>query len=333
MWKRIHGWQECFLTHAGKKILLKSVIQALPTYTMSVFRLPKMLHREINSIMVRFWWGHMENTHKISWLTWDGMGKSKKCGRIGFRELDSFNVALLAKQGWRLVMNLDSLAARVFKEKYFPASTFLSSTLGRRPPYMWRSIWNARPLLKEGLLWRIGDGASVKIWGDNWIPNSNSHQLIVPIIPTLAESKVQMLIDRDINWWNIPLLEQLFPLQIVENISRIPIAPRSAEDRMIWSSTLSGQFSVRSAYHMEVAQRSIAFASCSNPAMHSLVWKLLWRLDIPRSTQLFLWQACQNILPTKQKLFRRKIVEDPLCLMCGQMEEQVGHVLWSCTAA
>jgi hypothetical protein len=43
----------------------------------------------------------------------------------------------------------------------------------------------------------------VKIWGDNWIPNSNSHQLIVPIIPTLAESKVQMLIDGDTNWWNI----------------------------------------------------------------------------------------------------------------------------------
>jgi hypothetical protein len=90
-----------------------------------------------------FWWGNMENIHKISWLTWDGMGESKKCGGIGFRKLNSFNVAPLAKQGWRLVMNLDSLAARVFKEKYFPASTFLSSTLGRRPPYMWRSIWNA----------------------------------------------------------------------------------------------------------------------------------------------------------------------------------------------
>jgi hypothetical protein len=141
------------------------------------------------------------------------------------------------------------------------------------------------------------------------------------------------LMEIQIGGTYIPLLEQLFPPQIVENFCRIPIAPRSAEDRMIWSGTPSGQFSVRSAYHMEVAQHSIAFASCSNPAMHSLVWKLLWRLDIPRSTQLILWQACQNILPTKQKLFQRKIVEDPLCQMCGQMEEQVGHVLWSCTTA
>jgi hypothetical protein len=69
IWKRIHGWQERFLTHAGKEILLKSVIQALPTYTMSVFRLPKTLNKEINSIMDKFWWGHMENTHKIPWMT------------------------------------------------------------------------------------------------------------------------------------------------------------------------------------------------------------------------------------------------------------------------
>jgi hypothetical protein len=239
------------------------------------------------------------------------MGKSKRCGGLGFRELDSFNVALLAKQGWPLVMNLDSLAAKVLKEKYFPDSTFLSATLGSRPSYMWRSIWNAQPLLKEGLMWRIGDGASVKIWGDKWIPNTSSHQLAVPTIPPLAESKVQMLIDRDSNWWNIPLLEQLFPLQIVEHICQIPIAPRSAEDRMIWSGSLNGQFSVRSAYHIEVAWRSRSLASYSNPVMNSPVWKLIWSLDIPRNTQLFLWRACQNILPTKHKLFSEEGCRGP----------------------
>jgi hypothetical protein len=85
----------------------------------------------------------MENTHKILWMTWDGMRKSKRCGGIGFRELNSFNVALLGKQGWRLVINPNFLAVRVFKDKYFPDSTFLSATLGSRPSYMWRSIWNA----------------------------------------------------------------------------------------------------------------------------------------------------------------------------------------------
>jgi hypothetical protein len=60
--------------------------------------------------------GHKDNLHRSAWM---GMGRSKKTGGLGFRELDYFNVALLAKQGWRLVNYLDSLAAQVLKAKYF----------------------------------------------------------------------------------------------------------------------------------------------------------------------------------------------------------------------
>lgn len=56
IWDRINGWKEKLLTHAGKEVLLKSVIQAIPTYTMSVFNLPKTLCKWINSMMLRFWW-------------------------------------------------------------------------------------------------------------------------------------------------------------------------------------------------------------------------------------------------------------------------------------
>jgi hypothetical protein len=48
---------------------------------------------------------------------------------------------------------------------------------------------------------------------------------------------------------------------------------------------------------------------------------------------LFLWQACNNILPTKDNLFKRKITDDPLCSMCQLEVETMGHALWSCPAA
>ncbi|XP_059441702.1 uncharacterized protein LOC132174001 [Corylus avellana] len=47
----------------------------------------------------------------------------------------------------------------------------------------------------------------------------------------------------------------------------------------------------------------------------------------------FMWQACNNILPTKELLYKRKIVQDPLCLICGLTTEIVGHILWSCPSA
>lgn len=60
-------------------------------------RLPKTITKDINTIMSRCWWGHKDSTNKMAWMAWKGMGRSKKMRGLGFRELDSFNVALLAK--------------------------------------------------------------------------------------------------------------------------------------------------------------------------------------------------------------------------------------------
>jgi hypothetical protein len=79
------------------------------------------------------------------------LGRSKEKGGLGFRDLEWFNLALLAKQGWRIIQNPDSLASKILKEKYFPQASFLNAQLGRRPSYIWRSFLNARSLLKEGL--------------------------------------------------------------------------------------------------------------------------------------------------------------------------------------
>jgi hypothetical protein len=99
--------------------------------------------------MSRFWWGRQQNERKISWMSWKRMGVAKARGGLGFRDLELFNLALLAKQGWRILQNPDSLVARVFKEKYFPSESFMQATLGNSPSYAWRSIFNARRFLKE----------------------------------------------------------------------------------------------------------------------------------------------------------------------------------------
>jgi hypothetical protein len=52
--KRLDGWKERFLSQAGKEVLIKVVVQAIPTFSMSVFRLPKSLCAQLNSLMSRF---------------------------------------------------------------------------------------------------------------------------------------------------------------------------------------------------------------------------------------------------------------------------------------
>jgi len=54
----------------------------------------------------------------------------------------------------------------ILRAKYFPYSSFLEASLGSCPSYAWRSIFSASDLLKQGLVWRVGNGANINIWGD-----------------------------------------------------------------------------------------------------------------------------------------------------------------------
>jgi hypothetical protein len=91
------------------------------------------------------------------------MGLSKDDGGLGFRDLVSFNKALLAKQICRLLQNPTSLAARIIKAKYYPSTVVLDARLGNQPFFAWRSIMAAQMTLKQGLMWRIGNGRDIKV--------------------------------------------------------------------------------------------------------------------------------------------------------------------------
>jgi hypothetical protein len=93
-------------------------------------------------------------------------GKGQREGRLGVRDLECFNIAFLVKQGWQLIHKTDTLVAKIFREKYFADGSFLSSSLGRRPSYAWRSIWASKKLLQAGMMRRVGDGKSIRIWHD-----------------------------------------------------------------------------------------------------------------------------------------------------------------------
>ena len=55
--RKIAGWKDRLLSIAGREILIKAVAQATPTYTMSCFKLPNSLCKDLNSMMSNFWWG------------------------------------------------------------------------------------------------------------------------------------------------------------------------------------------------------------------------------------------------------------------------------------
>ena len=125
--RRIRGWMEKQLSTGDKEILIKSVAQAIPVFAMSVFS--KGICKEITDMIAEFWWGDDDDHRRMHWYTWWKMCYPKNEGGMGFRDLYSFNLAMLSKQCWRLIINPGSLCARVLKAKYYPNVSLLQATL------------------------------------------------------------------------------------------------------------------------------------------------------------------------------------------------------------
>ena len=81
---KLSGWKEKLLSQAGKEVLIKAVAQAIPTYTMSVFKLPDSLYDELAGLIQIFWWGQKEGKNKMAWLSQEKMCTPKEKGELGF---------------------------------------------------------------------------------------------------------------------------------------------------------------------------------------------------------------------------------------------------------
>ena len=112
---RMQGWSEKLLACAGHETLLKSVVQAIPTYPMSTFLLTKKVCKSLTAPMAKYFWSSSLDKRSMHWVSWKELATPKCKGGMGFRDPHMFNLAMLGKHGWRFLTNPASLCARVLK--------------------------------------------------------------------------------------------------------------------------------------------------------------------------------------------------------------------------
>lgn len=81
---RVNTWEAKFLSKGGKEVQIKSVAQAVPTYTMSCFLLPQEIHKKIMGAVSRFWWGAKADNRGLHWVAWDKICLPQDQGGLGF---------------------------------------------------------------------------------------------------------------------------------------------------------------------------------------------------------------------------------------------------------
>uniref|UniRef100_A0A803NT31 Reverse transcriptase domain-containing protein n=1 Tax=Cannabis sativa TaxID=3483 RepID=A0A803NT31_CANSA len=238
VWEKLQGWKIGLFSQAGREVLIKSIIQAIPVYLMSSFRMTKGLIREIQALIARFWWGSTETKHQIHWGDWEKLCIDKWSGGMGFRNLEDFNQALLAKQGWKLVTNLDSLFAQVLKALYYPNSDFLKADLGSWCYNVWR----------EELLFFFEPRQRCP-------PNTYVNSLM-----------------NDNGDWNIEALEEKIHEDDIPWILGIQTRRECGEDDLLWHYTINGEYTVASGYVLTQLEKR----SASNKEIERSWWKAVW---------------------------------------------------------
>lgn len=258
-------------------------------------------------------------------------------GGLGFRDFELFNLALLARQSWRILVSPNTLSARILKAVYFPSCSILEANLGNHPSQVWRSILEGRDIMKQGLVRRIGDGSSTEIWNTNWIPRP---EFMRPMVSRVQDPPqlVSDLIDTANARWNMELVNQVFLPCDAAEILQIPICLRIVDDYWSWMHEKSGNFSVKSAYRMivETKRRREDWLEQrpgpSNRKEEEKSWVKLWKTYVPAKLRVFLWRLVHHSIPTEDVRMHRNMSTSCTCAICG-MPDSWRHSLLECTAA
>ena len=333
---KMQGWSEKNLSCAGREVLLKSVVQAIPTFSMSCFQLTKGVCSQLTSSMAKYCWRSDIDRRSLHWLSWKNLSVPKAEGGMGFRDFGLFNLALLGKHGWRLMTNPDSLCSRVLKGKYFHNCSFMDATAPRSASATWKAIISGRDALEQGLIKRVGDGESISIWTDRWIPNTAT---LKPMgrIGNEPINRVSELFDQDNGTWDVDLVRRNFLAPDADAILNIPLRVPGCEDYLAWDLERSGVYSVKTAYRALVTRKeclaleegTIAESSMSDRPM----WIALWKLKVIPRVRVFWWRVLRGILPDYATLQHRHIRTTAVCDLCKASVEDLRHALINCSHA
>lgn len=327
--QRAVSWSLKFLSNAGKMIMVKSVLSPMSSHTMSCFKLPQSICSNIQSTLTRFWWDTDPGKRKVSWISWDKMARPKKDGGLGFKDVTSFNDALLAKIGWRIIKNPNCLLARCLLGKYCHSEMLMNCQASSASSHGWRSVLVGRDLLKQQLGWMVGSGESISVWNNPWLSNSEQMRPYGPAPEALQLLKVSDLIQQDTYEWDTGKIDQLIPFH-KEKILKIKPSILRGDDSLVWLKNSTGEYSTRSGY-LTITQEKAANLP-QDPTTLTDWLPSVWNIKTAEKIKVFLRKSLQCVLPVGEQFAIRNIPVSPLCTRCNAVET-VNHLLFQCPYA
>ncbi|KAE8811018.1 hypothetical protein D1007_12167 [Hordeum vulgare] len=303
---RIVGWKGKFMSIAGRRVLVRSVLTVLPTFALAVLRVPKKFLDDIDKARRRFLWAQDDPvTGGKCKVNWPGVCSPIDNGGLGILELHRFCRALGLRWLWLSWTSPD----RPWIGSQLPCDN------------------GDRNLFYASTAVSLGDGATASFWHSSWTGAGNLRSEF-PTLHKHSRKKNRSVREALHNDTWIKDLAHGDNAHIWAETLRLhrwlqtsgPHLQENSRDSISWIHEASGLYSASSAYKAQFQGHT-----------RSPFRKLIWASWAPARLKIFYWLLLRNRLWCNDRLQRRGWPNGYFCQLCLRNLETVDHLFWQCT--
>jgi hypothetical protein len=170
------------LSRVGRLLLVKSVLEAIPIYQMSLAWIPKGTLDKIIKLCFKLLWEGSQDKFVLPWVKWETLAIPKALGGWGLKNIFLFSKALATKSSWKLI-SYENLWTQVVSQKYIHLDS-IEDWIRRlvkdclNCSIIWKALLKPFLVIGDRLAWRIGKGSKVRIDIDPWPGSGHSRILL-----------------------------------------------------------------------------------------------------------------------------------------------------------
>ena len=290
---------------------------------MSMYKLNKTFVEKIDKHRRRFFWHGKKEKKGYYMVKWSRVCRSKKKGGLGIKNINRQNISLLCKWLWKLETK-QGLWQTIVHAKYVKGKPLPVVKIKVNDSPCWKEILKLREIYFAGRRVVLHNGGGCLLWKDSFGPDKVPLMRRFPEIYDICQDQdctVKFLVNKNfilsfrrqvtgrlLNQWNM----------VVDYIKGLQLG--DACDEIKWSLTKNGIFSTRSVYSF--LEKSISGPNC---------W-WIWKARLPLKIQIFMWQAFQDAILTRDNMKKRRWKGNPVCSFCKE-HESLNHLFFLCPVA
>eukprot|EP00253_Pinus_taeda_P008746 PITA_08746 len=332
---KVANWSFRVLNIAGRVVLAKSVLQAIPIYPLSIMAAPAGVCAKIREIIRKFIWSGSDQKKKWALVSWSQLTERKEKGGLGLRDPEVLNRVLGAKLWWRWLSGGNDLWKTIWKTKYRMPNSPVEILRQQETPKgstIWELACQNRDLIKKHTFWEIWGGSEASFWDDRWKQRErlniiqNLHQIRDRIEGNRTNVRDYWNVNEMTEGWRVwddPIvwdreLNSDFQEIYKKEMGSRKIRVHNGNDILRWGNSMKGSFTTKEAYYLMDAQ---------NRDDRNLEWKTIWESNWWPKVSIFVWLASKNKILTWDCIQKKCFNGPSHCYLCNNAEETRDHLL------